>query len=277
MPIMKGANFHIRKLESAEIHLLKDFPPEQWHFDFPAFLSLHMGYTYFKAIVATVKGQIVGVGHAIIHPPAAWLGNIIVLPEFRNRGIGSAITRELIGICRARGCRSLLLISTQQGQNIYQKLGFKVSTHYIFYQTGQKFKSITDDSINQMSSEDLTDIFRLDRLITGENRSELIARFCQTGWLYRDTKTASMAGFYLPDLGNGLIIADNDTAGLALLRFSIQTQAKTTVVPEENSSARHFLLERDYREVQALPRMILGEEVVWKPQNIYSRGSGYCG
>ena len=91
-----------------------------------AVLLLHFGRGYFQARVSAESDRILAVGQGIATGHAGWIGNIIVRPEARNRGLGSRVTLDIVNLLRAQGCSTLLLVATELGEPVYQKLGFRL-------------------------------------------------------------------------------------------------------------------------------------------------------
>lgn len=73
------------------------------------------------------NGSIIGWGGAEIVLDEASVTNIAVLPSFRRRGAGRAITQALIGFCREKGAATLTLevrVSNNAAITLYESLGF---------------------------------------------------------------------------------------------------------------------------------------------------------
>src|SRR5512135_494860 len=102
----------IRELRAAELPILKDFSPPEWHTDISAIFGRHFGRPYFYPIVAEWEGAIAGCANGLLNGDAGWLGNIIVLPEARGKGIGKALTQHLVEFFRAKRVRHQILIAT---------------------------------------------------------------------------------------------------------------------------------------------------------------------
>ena len=79
-------------------------------------------------IVAEADGAVVGTGVLSVHGPVGWIGTIFVEPAWRRRGVGMAITRATIETAEAAGCRTLVLVATEAGRPMYERLGFEVQT-----------------------------------------------------------------------------------------------------------------------------------------------------
>ncbi len=268
----------IRQLLKSEINLLKNFPPEDWNMDLPDLISFHFGYSYFYPIVAEQNNKIVGFGNGILNESVGWLGNILVPPEYRRRGIGHEITKHLVNYFNSKGCTCQLLIASEMGKNIYKKIGFEVSSEYHFFKVESNFRIYERDiNIKKIKEDDSLLLKKFDEEITGEKRFEFIKRFLPTGWIYKKEKSNNIEGVYLPDLGSGLIFAKIPEAGLELLKFKLSLGKTRTIIPSENKTALDFLKTKGCQPYSTAPRMVLGKEVSWQPKYIFNRAAGYCG
>jgi GNAT superfamily N-acetyltransferase len=267
----------IRQIEQSEISQLQNFPPEDWNLDLQQLLSFHFGYPYFYPAAAEVDKKIIGCGIAIVHETISWLGTIIVLPEYRRRGIGKEITSHLMQYCKDRGCTTQLLTASALGESVYRKLGFRTSAEYVFYKRESIAPIQHISNVREVKQKDLQSIKRLDREVTGEQRFPFLKRFLSTGWVYDPGKPDHITGVYLPDFGSGLIITKDSEAGLALMKLRFNHGKTTAVVPSLNTIAREYLLSEGFQEYRTAPRMVLGQDVNWNPAMLYNRATGYCG
>jgi GNAT superfamily N-acetyltransferase len=259
----------IRRILKSEITLLKDFPPEDWNTDLPALISYHYGFPYFYPIIAEKEGKVVGCANGILNNKVGWLGDIIVLREHRNKGIGYELTKHLIEYFDEKGCTSKLLVATEMGERVYKKLGFEVSSTYRFFDEGTDLKSYPEnENIRKITENDFAQLGKFDEEITGEQRYDFIKRFFLTGWVYAETNSNRIEGVYLPGLGSGLIFARNDETGLELLKFKLSTSKAKIVIPSRNKTAQEFLKNEGYQSYSTAPRMFLGSEVNWKPESM---------
>jgi hypothetical protein len=86
----------------------------------------------------------------------------------------------------------------------------------------------------------------------------------------------NVEGYYLPTLGEGLIIAETEISGIELLKLHLQHNDRV-VIPRENLVAQKFLQEIGFGEVKPIKRMRLGEERKVQFANMYSRIGGNIG
>jgi ribosomal protein S18 acetylase RimI-like enzyme len=76
--------------------------------------------------LAEWEGAPAGTATTLIHgPELAWIGMVLVHPDYRRRGIGQALLRHCIEHLRARGVGCLKLDATPLGQPGYERLGFR--------------------------------------------------------------------------------------------------------------------------------------------------------
>ncbi len=271
-------NLLIRSLTEPEIETARDFAPPEWNFDLAAFFRLHFNKPYFCPLAGILWGDLIGLGNGIINNKVGWLGNIIVLPDYRRQGIGYRLTEKLMRILSDRGCTTQLLIATEMGEPVYKKLGFVTCSTYEFYKRQKNFACDTSSRIRKIQLVEFSGILKMDRNISGENRQSLLEQFIPSGWLCSNEAGTGIDGFYLPAFGNGLILAQNADSGIELLKFRLTRDRMTSVViPAQNQAARDFLRENGFIKYLEAPRMALGPEPAWKPENVFNRGAGYCG
>ncbi len=265
----------IRPLHRDELAQLDDIAPAGWATNINTIFSFHYGQAYFYCIGAVTDGKVAGCANGLWNGKAGWLGNIVVRPEWRGRGLGTALTSSLMAFFKGKGCDSQLLIATELGEPIYRKLGFERSGIYIFMKNEQTAHLKPVRNVRPLAEADVPEVQAIDREISGEAREAFLGRFLAGGCVFPAKGT--LDGFFLPSLANGLVLARTERAGLALLRYKMARGGPLVVVPEQNAAALDLLKRSGYRESARAPRMFFGEEVAWQPAGVYSRGSGFCG
>ena len=272
---MNADKFIIRKIEREELKLIRDFPPADWRIDLEKVYGRHYYQDYFYPIITIIDSEIAGTGIAVINDNATWLGTIIVKENYRNIGLGTAITNHLINYSKLKGKDTILLAASKSGLPVYKKLGFAADLDYLFFKTDTPIESIPDDRyISKINKNDFPEIFKLDLAISGEGREKLLTRSLKTGYKY---KNRSLRGYYLPDFGTGLIIADSEISGLELLKFRLSLDPSPICLPGTNEAATGYLISIGYYQYLKTPRMFLNKNVLWQSDKVYSRGCGYLG
>ena len=72
--------------------------------------------------IAYIDGKAVGTGRLL---PDGHIGRMAVLPDYRSRGIGSAVLRNLIKAAGDRGDRQVILASQVHAAPFYKRIGFQ--------------------------------------------------------------------------------------------------------------------------------------------------------
>src|SRR5689334_7264397 len=83
--------------------------------------------------VAEVDGAIAGTGGATIFPgvpPTGWVHGIVTRPEYQRRGLGARLTEASIAWLRERGAGAVMLLGTDAGRPVYERLGFASGERY---------------------------------------------------------------------------------------------------------------------------------------------------
>jgi ribosomal protein S18 acetylase RimI-like enzyme len=265
----------IRKTRKHEFSIIQEFISADGYASLKEFCHWHYNSDYFYPVVATIESEIIGTGIDVINDNAAWLGFINVRENHRNKGIGKMITNHLINYSKTRGIDKIILTATDLGLRIYQKIGFKHDLYYLFFKADNPTKNAYSGSnVSEIEKNDYSQIIKLDYAISGEKREKLLAHYMKSGFKYKERK---IKGYYLPDFGRGLIIADSEKAGLDLLKFRLSRDTSPLSVPETNEAAINFFKSLGFCQFLEVPRMFLNKNVVWDSKNIYSRGCGYLG
>jgi predicted N-acetyltransferase YhbS len=170
-----------------------------------------------SGVVAVDGEEVVGTAMCWRYGPrAATVGLVIVSPRCQGEGIGR---RLMDAVLERLGDRSVMLSATEEGLNLYRKLGFEFRGR-IFQHQGTAFsvpiaQLQPDERVRPMGRSDAAAVAELDRRATGMDRSELIAR------LLNDSK--------------GVILArNNEPVGFALFRrFGRGYTVGPTVAPDQ--------------------------------------------
>ena len=85
------------------------------------------------AYLATHDGKPVGASMVFYSSGVAGIYNVAVYPEYRNRGIGTAITMAPLLQAKKKGYEISVLTASQLGFNAYSKIGFKECWKYENY------------------------------------------------------------------------------------------------------------------------------------------------
>lgn len=267
-------SFTFSELNVSDLPLLRELQPPDWNNIIPPF-EYHISHSFCHTRKIMYGNHLAAVGTTVIHKDVAWLALIIVHPDYRGQGLGRTITVELIDIAHQHECESILLLATPMGFPVYEKLGFISESEYTFFRASKPYEA--HPGVSHISSFDpvyTSQVLQLDKWAAGEDRSFRILEYINDSLLY--VVNGMVEGFYLPRLGEGLIVALNDDAGLSLLNERLRTRSEG-VVPDENVAVRDFYQRHDFHPFRKAVRMRLGQPIFPELQLIYSRVSGQIG
>ena len=256
----------------AEIRKLQ---PEGWTDIVPEFEN-YINNDFCFPIKASFDNRIAGVGSLIVFGSTAWLAHIIVDQEYRNRGIGFQITEKLLKEGHDKSVKTWLLIATELGLPVYKKLGFSIVTEYQFFMRVNPWRGFQlSSNIFPYENNLESRIYEIDEKISGENRKSLMGDYLENTLVYSINN--SVTGFYMPGLGEGTILSNTKEAGIELMKIKYSKVDKA-VLPLENHIGTEFLIENGFTLSDTKgTRMILGNEIHWKPGQIFSRIGGNYG
>ncbi len=248
--------------------------PDGWPDIRPA-LQFYLEKDFCHVIKIGSHTRIMGIGTGIVFGRTAWLAHIIVDKEFRGKGLARKIVDHLLEKITGFQCESISLIATDLGYPVYERSGFKKQTEYVFFKKETPLISKDEPkNIMAFSSCYEKEAFELDQTISGEDRRPILTDKLGTAFLYR--QNLQTTGIYLPDLGEGMIIASDKRAGIELMKKKYATVDKA-VLPVENTVGIQFLMENGFTETLRAARMIWGKPFLWQPENVYSRIAGKLG
>lgn len=238
------------------------------------------GHLECRAFVAEADGALVGTGVTTVNGSVGWIGTIWVDPAWRGRGLGKALTLATIEAAEAAGCTSLLLVATEAGQPLYERLGFRVHTRYRILEApgpGRGADGLQDPRLRAFRPADLPAMIALDAAATGEDRSHVLAAFAApltTRCLDRGDGT--LGGFVVrAPWGGGATIAPDLADALAILharRLAADPDRRVRAgLLETNASGLGRLEQAGWTYAWGAPRMIRGEMPAWQPDAIWGQ------
>lgn len=267
----------IEELTSNDLKYISTLTPEGWYDVTPVY-KMHFDQDYFFPIKLVINHKMIGVGELIINGKIGWLGNIIVGKEFRNQGFGKKLTERLVDMAKAKGCESTYLLATPMGKSVYQKLGFQESGKYLFFKKGEmNFLQEKNESIIPFDQQYQNEIFDLDYRAMGEDRSKVLALHLEESFVYKNPTENKISGFFMPQLGDGVIICNNTIAGFEFIKKRETFGMERIIIPEECTETIEFLTQNKYTHFRDASFMYLGKMKKGNPKMVYSRVGGYLG
>jgi GNAT superfamily N-acetyltransferase len=215
---------------------------------------------------AEAEGQVVGTAATIVYEERfAWIGMVLVDPEFRGRGIGTHLLEKTIEHLDAIDIGTMKLDATPQGRPIYQKLGF--NDEYEIERWLLK-RSVPEAGRTTESNPTSDDVLQLDREIFGADRSPLLRSLAAENpdFALVTEQDGEIAGYTfgrrgtLADhLGPWMARDENTAAGL-LDEFLTRSRRETVFVDalKDRRFVGELLQARGFKVSRPLTRMVRG-------------------
>jgi len=258
-------------------------------------LSTSVGWDYDQDEITTILSSGTIYGHknkegkivssaAIVEYDSlvASIGMVIVRDEYRGLGLGKTATEKCIE--SVKGNKTVMLIATDAGKPMYEKMGFiSIDTvHKYLCDSFIPFRAIdfhSSSSIRDFNEEDIPQIIMLDNNAFGDNRkSFLLNRIKQaTKVLVVRNADADLVGFGMVISGSenlllGPIVApDAETAYLLINHLTRNHSGKIRIdVPTGNDPFMTQLEQSGFAKVSQPPIMILNStEMPKRNQTLY--------
>ncbi len=231
-------------------------------------------------------GRRLGSAVATINGPVAWIGTIWVVPDRRREGIGERLTEAVLDVAGDAGCRTSVLVATDVGRPLYEKLGFELQTSIVVLEapgTGADAGGVAagdgqaDPRVRPFRPDDLEAMARLDRAATGEDRRHLLLPFATpASATVFDDPADGIGGFVVrAPWGGGATIAPDPDVASALLearrrRTSPDRHVRAGVLAE-NASGLERLGRRGLDRGLAGAAPVRGAPLVWQPEAIWGQ------
>jgi len=157
-----------------------------------------------NGVVALEDGRVVGTAMSTpLGGGTATVNMVIVDEAMRGRGVGRKLMQAALDAAEGRTC---LLVATQDGLPLYEKLGFIANGEIIQHQ-GLVAKVDAPGGISWAASDDFARLAELDHSATGHNRTnimQLLKESAQFSVIRKGDQVEAFAG--IRPFGRGLVI-----------------------------------------------------------------------
>jgi len=218
---------------------------------------------------ATLGGEDVGVVVTVDYGEVGWIGNLVVEPEVRGRGVGEALMRKAMDHLLGCGVRSIRLDAVRKAIPLYRRLGFREEYWSLRY-TGRASRSPVAN-VEPMRRCDLDSVAELDHAFFRGRRGHLLRwvydRFpglCFVSWM-----DGWLTGFIMAKDGSDSVKvcpwicrSGYEEAAEALLRsvMNLRVGEKVWVgCPEGNRSSVAVLERNGFMSLPSSLRMCYGD------------------
>ena len=219
--------------------------------------------------VASVDGEDVGMVASTTYGDAAWIGNLIVDPQLRGRGIGAALMVHAMNHLKGRGVRSIRLDGVPLAIPLYRRLGFRDEYWSMRYMGEAVPGPVT--GVDAMRPRDLDEVAALDlRCFNAPRREHLDYIHGLTPELcFTHRAGGRLVGYIMGGDGSDRVKVGpwicepgHEKGAEALLHAVMNRRPGRRVwvgFPEGNRSSRGILERNGFREIPSSLRMCHGE------------------
>jgi len=216
--------------------------------------------------VSEVDGRVAGTVATIIYENRfAWIGMVLVDPEFRKRGIGTALLKQAIDHLDSHNVPCMRLDATPQGKPVYEKLGFVDECEIERWRLSRSPLQTSSG----MTTPDCEKALLLDREVFGADRGMLLRGLAESApeFVQILDGPAGVAGYALGRHGSHSdclgpwVASDQGVAEQMLDNFLSQSERESIVVDcvKSNPWSRSALVARGFEFERPLTRMRRGE------------------
>ena len=204
-------------------------------------------------------------------PELAWIGMMLVHPDFRRRGIGRALLQRCVEHLRGRGVRCIKLDATPLGKKVYDELGFKDEWTLTRWECARCHPrpTVVGSRIRPWRDADDRGIDPLDSEAFGVTRNKIVRALAQQSRsaLVLESQSGSFAGYGFIRSGSqalylGPLVAGSAEAGVHLVDALVAQSAAQKIfwdIPDQNDAAVKCAKEHGFTAQRPLTRMYLGE------------------
>ena len=218
---------------------------------------------------ATLDGEDVGVVVTVDYGEMAWIGNLIVVPDSRGRGIGEALMKRAMEHLEGCGIRCIRLDGVQKAIPLYRRLGFRDEYWSLRY-IGKASRSPATHA-EPMRRSDLDAVTMLDEAYFKGRRGRML-RWVYDGFpdlCFASWEDGELTGFIMAKDGSDTVKVGpwicrpgHEEAAEALLRSVINMRVGETIwvgCPEGNSSSVAVLERNGFTPLPSSLRMCYGD------------------
>jgi GNAT superfamily N-acetyltransferase len=219
--------------------------------------------------LAEWNGAPAGTATTITYSPAlAWIGMVLVNPDYRRRGIGRALLEHCIKHLRERGVRCIKLDATPAGKQVYDGLGFKDEWALTRWEHAATRWSAAESVPGIRSCRDVDAVESIDSEAFGVSRRvilEPLMKQSRSALAFEDERGRIVAYGLLREGSSALylgpVVAASADAGAQLADALLADAEGRKVywdIPDENATAVLHARARGFAPQRTLTRMYLG-------------------
>jgi GNAT superfamily N-acetyltransferase len=200
----------------------------------------------------------------------AWIGMVLTRKSFQGRGFAKRLLGEALRLADRLGIETVKLDATDEGQPIYEKLGFRGEQPVERWERAPSEESPRGSEVSAILQDE---ILRFDEHAFGVNRSALLRVLSQ-----RSSSVVCSEGFLLARPGRvcrylGPCVANTLPTAHTLINRALVDKSSSGWYWDlltSNEAAVAFAHEVGFTPKRRLLRMVRGKEIRGREENIYA-------
>ena len=232
--------------------------------------------------------RVLGVGSGISYGAFGFVGNMVVDPSARRRGVGAAILVAVMDFLGRRGCSRLELFATDQGRPLYARHGFEPLAAGVSAVVARdaSLPDVADLSVSDAAVDALPELADYDAPRFGGDRRPLLAAMLadpgRSVVLARHQGRTVGWGWIRPDAERvGPLTADSPDVAMAIARVALARMPTTPTLrltmPAANHAGAEALRRIGATMEESGGRMAIGRDVPRRDETIYGHAAGALG
>lgn len=222
-------SLHVREMSAGDLDFAADLTAaEHWLSETRLTFETFLAHDPHGCLVAELNHERIGVCVATAYRRHGFLGELIILPAYRNRGYGETLLRHAMDYLTSRECVSMWLDGDLPAVPLYERLGFRTTCRSLRFLGRVEPRPCGD--VVAMTPADLDDLCALDLEAFGDDRTfflraklERFPEYCRA--LRRD---GHLTGYVMAWSGHDVVtvgpwVAHSDEAQPELLLHSLAT------------------------------------------------------
>lgn len=213
-------------------------------------------------------GAAVGFATSLKHDRSGWIGNLVVRPDCRGRGIGEALFVRAMTALHDVGAETIWLTASEMGRPLYEKHGFK-SIDRIIRWAGRACGTADAAGSDGLARFDAS----LDRLCWGDRRELLLEWTTSRGMVVAEESACAVIQPAGGAMQIGPCAALNHAAAGRVLSMTLAAVAAGTIVvcdaPFSNGGCTTLLQAREFVKQGETHLMYAGSKPDYRPDYLY--------
>ncbi|MCP4590125.1 MAG: GNAT family N-acetyltransferase [bacterium] len=246
----------------------------------------HLAHDADGCFIAEVNGERAGMVTTTSYAGSGWIGNLIVAPSHRQRGLGERLMVEAMSYLSGNGLETIRLEADPPGVKLYRRLGFVEEFESLRFRLEPRPDSVSMQ-VDPLKCVDLPNLASFDEACFGDRRLRMVGLlFDRSVAGFRDSAADRIVGYAcLVPVRSGLCLgpwlSSDVSVAERLLRSGLSVLkdgALVVGVPAVNGGAVTLLETYGGRRVPSSLRMVRGRSATaGRPEYVFGIGGGAIG